>query len=89
MKLSKDSDNIKLLEFANRNKLKDSKISALMAIVEKGGKSDTINSTDTLFVKDLKLDTIVGDKWIKSRLQLEYPGKIIITDSIFNIKNIA
>jgi hypothetical protein len=33
-----------------------------MAIVEKGGKSDTINSTDTLFVKDLKLDTIVGDK---------------------------
>jgi len=89
MKLSEDSDNIKLLEFAKRNNLKDSKISALMAIVEKGGKSDTINSTDTLFVKDLKLDTVVGDKWIKSRLQLEYPSRIIITDSVFNVKNIA
>ena len=89
MKLSNDSLDKGLTKFIKDNKLKDSKIKSLMAIVEKGGRSDTINSVDTLFVKDLKLDTIIGDKWIKSRLQLEYPGKIIITDSIFNIKNIA
>lgn len=89
MKLSSDSDDIRLLEFKNRLKLKDSKISALMSITENSRKTDTINSTDTLFVKNLKLDTIVGDKWIKNRLQLQYPGRIIITDSILNIKNIV
>jgi hypothetical protein len=89
MKLSSDSDDIRLLEFKNRLKLKDSKISALMSITENSRKTDTINSTDTLFVKNLKLDTIVGDKWIKNRLQLQYPGRIIITDSILYIKNIV
>ena len=33
-----------------------------MTIIESGGKSDTINLIDTIFVKDLKLDTIVGDQ---------------------------
>jgi len=88
MKLSHDSLDRILLDFKKSSKLKDSKINSLMSIIEKGGKSDTINSIDTLFVKDLKLDTIVGDKWISNRLQLTYPGNIIIIDSITNIKNI-
>ena len=89
MKLSSDSLDRILIEFKNKNKLKDSKIKSLMTITESGGKSDTINLIDTIFVKDLKLDTIVGDQWIQSRLQLEYPSRIIITDSVLNIKNIA
>ena len=89
MKLSSDSLDKILIEFKNKNKLKDSKIKSLMTIIESGGKSDTINLIDTIFVKDLKLDTIVGDQWIQSRLQLEYPSRIIITDSVLNIKSIA
>lgn len=62
MKLSNDSLDKILIEFKNKNKLKDSKIKSLMTIVELGGKSDTINLIDTVFVEDLKLDTIVGDQ---------------------------
>lgn len=62
MKLSNDSLDRILIEFKNKNKLKDSKIKSLMTIVELGGKSDTINLIDTIFVENLKLDTIVGDQ---------------------------
>lgn len=62
MKLSNDSLDKILIEFKNKNKLKDSKIKSLMTIVELGGKSDTINLIDTVFVENLKLDTIVGDQ---------------------------
>lgn len=89
MNLSKDSDDIKMLEFKDRLKLKDSKIASLMHLVEVGGKVDTIITIDTLFVENLKLDTIIGDKWIQNRLQLQYPGTIIITDSMYNEKNIV
>lgn len=89
MRTSNDSLDKQLSDFAKRIKVKDSKIKSLMTIVEEGFKSDTINSTDTLFVENLKLDTVIGDEWIKRRLELKYPGEIIITDSIKNIKNIS
>lgn len=62
MKLSNDSLDKILIEFKNKNKLKDSKIKSLMTIIESGGKSDTINLIDTVFVNGLKLDTIIGDQ---------------------------
>ena len=62
MKLSNDSLDKILIEFKNKNKLKDSKIKSLMTIIELGGKSDTINLIDTIFVEDLKLDTTIGDQ---------------------------
>jgi hypothetical protein len=33
-----------------------------MTIIELGGKSDTVNLIDTIFVEDLKLDTTIGDQ---------------------------
>lgn len=89
MRTSNDSLDKQLSDFAKRIKVKDSKIKSLMTIVEEGFKSDTINSIDTLFVENLKLDTVIGDEWINHRLELKYPGEIIITDSIKNIKNIS
>ena len=89
MRSSNDSLDKQLSDFAKRIKVRDLKIKSLMTIVEEGFKSDTINSTDTLFVENLKLDTVIGDEWIKRRLELKYPGEIIITDSIKNIKNIS
>ena len=62
MKLSNDSLDKILIEFKNKNKLKDSKIKSLMTIIELGGKSDTVNLIDTIFVEDLKLDTTIGDQ---------------------------
>lgn len=62
MKLSSDSLDKILVDFKNKNKLKDSKIKSLMTIIESGGKSDTINLIDTIFAMGLKIDTIVGDE---------------------------
>lgn len=59
---SKDSLDKKLVEFKRRNGLKDSKINSLMVIIDSLRKQDTIKLKDTIFVKDLKIDTIIGDK---------------------------
>lgn len=39
-------------------------------------KPDTIRVKDTIFVKDYELDTIVGDKWVKTNIYLKYPNII-------------
>lgn len=86
---SKDSLDKKLVEFKKRNGLKDSKINSLMIIIDSLRKQDTIRLKDTIFVKDLKIDTIIGDKWIKKKLKLRYPNIIIIDEEIYNEKNIS
>ena len=43
---------------------------------------------DTIFVKSLKLDTIVGDRWYTMKLGLEYPNKIIVNPSFISEKYI-
>jgi len=60
-----------------------------MIIVDSLNKRDTIKFRDTIFVKNLKVDTIIGDRWIKKRLHLEYPNVITIDESIYNEKNIS
>lgn len=86
---SKDSLDKKLVEFKRRNDLKDSKINSLMVIIDSLRKQDTIRLKDTIFVKDLKIDTIIGDKWIKKKLKLRYPNVIIIDEEVYNEKNIS
>jgi hypothetical protein len=60
-----------------------------MIIIDSLKKQDTIRLKDTIFVKDLKIDTIIGDKWIKKKLKLRYPNIIIIDEEIYNEKNIS
>ena len=86
---SNDSLDKKLISFAKRNKLKDSKINSLMIIVDSLRKKDTVVFKDTIFVKNLSVDTIIGDKWIRKKLKLMYPNKIEINEEIYNEKNIA
>lgn len=59
---SVDSLDSKLRSFKDRAGIKDSKINSLMIIIDSLKKQDTIRFTDTIFVKDLKIDTIIGDK---------------------------
>ena len=45
--------------------------------------ADTITLKDTLFRDpQLKLDTIVGDKWFKTNLHLEFPSTIALKPEI-------
>ena len=89
LELSNDSLDVKLLDFKKRNNLKDSKINSMMIIIDSLRKQDTIRLKDTIFVEDLKIDTIIGDKWIKKKLQLRYPNVIKIDEEIYNEKNIS
>ena len=83
-KNSKDSGDIKLLQYAKESKIKDSKIQSLTYLSQKIIKGDTVRFRDTIFSKKFKLDTIIGDRWITKRLHLEYPNIISIEDSIRN-----
>ncbi len=89
LELSNDSLDIKLLDFKKRNKIKDSKINFMMIIIDSLKKQDTVIFKDTIFVKDLKIDTIIGDRWIKKKLKLRYPNCISIDEEIYNEKNIS
>ncbi len=86
---SADSLDIKLSKFKKELNIKDSKINALMIILDSIKNQDSIIFRDTIFVKNLKLDTVLGDRWIKKKLKLRYPGTIIIDEEIYNEKSIV
>lgn len=89
LKLSEDSLNTKLLDTSKKLGVKNSKINSLMIIIDSLNKIDTIKFRDTIFVANLKVDTIIGDKWIKKKLHLEYPNVIIIDEEIYSEKSIV
>ena len=89
LKLSKDSLNTKLLDTSKKLGVKNSKINSLMIIIDSLNKRDTIKFRDTIFVANLKVDTIIGDKWVKKKLHLEYPNVITIDEEIYNEKSIV
>ena len=81
---SKDSIVTKLNQSRKELNIKNKNIKSLEYLVSEGNKIDTIEFRDTIFKEPkLKVDTILGDKWYKCNLGLEYPNKIII-NPIFN-----
>jgi hypothetical protein len=40
-------------------------------------RTDTIQVPDTIFIPEVNIDTLVGDKWYNLRLQLNYPSTIV------------
>lgn len=62
--------------------IKDSKLQELQYELSYGKRSDTLRLRDTIFVENFKLDTIVGDKWFKTNLYLEYPNTIALNPEI-------
>ena len=63
--------------------IKDKRLQQLQYEASHAQRADTIILKDTLF-KDpqLKLDTIVGDKWFKTNLHLEFPSTIALKPEI-------
>ena len=81
---SKDSIVTKLNQSRKELNIKNKNIKSLEYLVSEGNKIDTIEFRDTIFKEpELRIDTILGDKWYKCNLGLEYPNKIII-NPIFN-----
>ena len=88
LKYSKDSIHKKLLDAAKELKIKDSKIESMQYYHEVITRVDTINTKDTMFVKDLNFDTTIIDKYYTLGLILSYPNKVIISPKFTNEKSI-
>lgn len=63
--------------------IKDKRLQQLQYEASHAQRHDTIVLRDTLFRDpQLRLDTIVGDKWFKTNLHLEFPSTIALSPEI-------
>lgn len=86
LKSMNDSISINMQKAIKDSKIQEKRIQQLLYINQHISKTDTIINTDTIFVPELKVDTIVGDQWYNLELKLRYPGTIIVNPS-FNDKS--
>lgn len=84
-----DSLFVEMKKVSNQLKIREDRIKQLQYMKENYTKTDTVIIKDTIF-KDpsIKIDTTFGDKWGKTRLQLEYPNMITVGHSYVNKKYI-
>ena len=63
--------------------IKDKRLQQLQYEASHAQRADTVILKDTLFRDpQLRLDTIVGDKWFKTNLHLEFPGTVALEPEI-------
>ena len=82
-----DSINDKLNQTRKELKIKDNEIKSLQYFKENFNKTDTITlGPDTIFVKNLHIDTTIIDTFYTCKLKLDYPNRVIISPSFINEK---
>lgn len=77
LRASRDSLDRKLVKVVKSLKIKDKKIEYLQYQTKTIHKTDTIQMSDTIFVPQAHVDTLIGDKWYSLRLRLDYPSTIV------------
>ena len=81
---SKDSLNQRINKLRKELKIKDKDMQKLQYIVYENQKKYSIVVRDTVFIKDVKVDTTLTDDWSKLHLQLKYPNTVIADYSFKN-----
>ena len=82
-----DSITDKLNQARRHLKIKDNEIKSLQYFKEDFNKTDTITlGPDTIFVKNLHIDTTIVDTFYTCKLKLDYPNRVIISPSFINEK---
>lgn len=76
----------KLNKASQELNIKSKDIKNLQYLKTLASKSDTVYISDTIFVEDFCLDTIIGDKWSNSRIELCYPNEVIVEPSFVSEK---
>jgi len=74
LKSSKDSEDIKVLEMARQLKIQPKKIVETVYIESEFVKKDTVNTIDSVFIKDYNAK--IGDDWYSLELQFKAPDQI-------------
>ena len=89
LRASQDLLDKKLADAIDELKIKDKAIQSLQYQLSNASRTDTIQITDTIFVPEVNLDTLVGDKWYSLRLQLSYPSTIVASPNFVSEKYIV
>lgn len=90
LELFNDSISGKLKKVQKENNIKDSKIKEFQYIATEYGKKDTVVLTDTIFKEqDFELDTVVGDHWMNTKLNLKYPNFICVEPNVKSEKEVV
>ena len=85
---SKDSLDIKLQETLKKLSIKPKNVVSAGQVTSNMEKRDSIFLRDTVFIKNLDLDTLIGDKWYKAQIGLHYPARIDLSVSMQSVKHI-
>ena len=84
LELQNDSISKKIDSVILSNKIKSKTISSVSYIKQKVSKKDTLIISDTIFVKNLNLDTVIVDKWSRIKIVLKYPSIIALEQQFTN-----
>ena len=79
LRASKDRLDRKILEIVDSLKIKDKRIESLQYQSSTASRVDTLVFMDTVFVENLKIDTLVGDEWYTLKLHMQYPSEVIVS----------
>ena len=85
---SKDSTDIALKEVLKKLDIKPKNVVSAGQVTSNIEKRDSIFLKDTVFIKNLDLDTLIGDKWYKAHVGLHYPARIDLSVSMQSVKHI-
>jgi hypothetical protein len=76
----------KLKDTQSKLKIKDKDLKELQYLKTITAKTDTVKLTDTIFVEGACIDTVIGDEWVKTNLEMCYPNKIVLTPEVTSEK---
>lgn len=89
LKYFNDSVTIKLLEKQKELEIKDENLEQMQYIMSEFNTTDTIILSDTIFVEpDFYFDTVFGDKWMNTYLEMKYPNFIKVQPTVKSEKNV-
>lgn len=70
--------------------IKDKQLSQLQYISSEMNKRDTVTFTDTIFKEpDFSIDTNIGDRWIVTKLHMEYPNVVTLDSKVTSEKTVV
>jgi hypothetical protein len=79
LRASKDKLDRKILEIVDSLKIKDKRIEGLQYQSSTASRVDTLVFMNTVFVENLKIDTLVGDEWYTMKLHMQYPSEVVVS----------
>lgn len=71
-----------------KNKIKQNRVQSISYIKSIITKHDSIYLTDTVFSKNVSVDTTLSDKWYKLQIALKYPNKVYCQPTFISEKTI-